>query len=145
MSTKPTDVLPTLEKQQASVEEIAELLHNYLREILQRSRDPRHRISVAELVNSYANIHRTLLDISKTISDLPAKEIELERKKKEVEHDEDLDVLKLQRLLMIAHQKGAVRLSLLEQQIRDSQSEEVADGQGQREDSKETSVIDVKE
>ena len=145
MSAKPTDVLPALEKQQTKVEEIAELLHDYLREILQRSRDPRHRISVAELVNSYANVQRTLLDISKTISDLPTKEIELERKKKEVEQGEDLDILKLQKLLMVAHQKGMVRLPSLEQQIRDSQSEEVADGQGQGEDSEEAIVINVKE
>jgi len=86
----------------AEILEILKLLHSNLIRVLSQNNDPRGRMALAELLQSYANLQRTILDIGKHKTDIVAKAIDLTRKLKEIDvlNSTNLDIFKIQKVLL---------------------------------------------
>jgi len=68
--------------------------------------DPRSRVGVAELLQSYAQLHRVLLDLHKQLIDMPEKALTIKRKEKELTIDTESTTINILQLQRILHQLG---------------------------------------
>lgn len=95
----------SLSSQKKKIEEIINQFHDELNQLLVNGiKNPSGRMSLAELINSYSQLHRVLIDINKQLIEIPHKQIELDKKKKDLENNDDLSkkisIFDLQKIYM---------------------------------------------
>lgn len=100
----------SLSSQKKKIEEIINQFHSELNNLLINGiKNPSGRMSLAELINSYSQLHKVLIDINKQLIEIPHKQIELDKKRKDLEIENDLNkklsVFDLQKIYSIILQK----------------------------------------
>lgn len=98
-----SEVEANIRKQLRDVEDLSSKLQRNLARYLDETVDPRNKVGLAELLQSFAQLQRVLLDLNKQLVELPEKKLLLSRKQKELEMMEvntsQLNVLALQKIL----------------------------------------------
>lgn len=93
----------SIRKQLNDVESLSSKLQRNLAKYLDETVDPRNKVGLAELLQSFAQLQRVLLDLNKQLMELPERKILLSKKQKELEMMEvstsQLNVLALQKIL----------------------------------------------
>lgn len=113
--------LDSLLSQKKKIEELLEEFHSEIMNSIKNSiKNPTGRISFAELLNSYSQIHKILLDINKHEIEIPLKEIELIRKKEEIAdlQKDKLSLFELQKIYNELKKLNELQLSENEQIIK---------------------------
>jgi len=95
-----------LHSQITNVKQIISHLQSNLERQLTNYVDPRSRVGIAELLQSYAQLHRVLLDLNKQIIDMPEKVLTIKRKEKELEVSSDISSINILQLQRVLHQLG---------------------------------------
>lgn len=89
----------TLDKQIDQLSEVIEKVHTKVVYILDLDKDPRGRIAIAEFIQAYANLHRTLLDVKRHKDELPQWEVLVEQKRRMLSEESSVDLFELQKAL----------------------------------------------
>ena len=95
-----------LTTQISDIKQIVSHLQTNLERQLTNYVDPRSRVGIAELLQSYAQLHRVLLDLNKQLVDIPEKALTIKRKEKELTMDTDTASINILQLQKVLHQIG---------------------------------------